>query len=90
MLQPTQDFYDVASLAEAFNLSERTIRELAASGQLPARKVGGKYLFSALALHEWLETRRFGVPHGEPSSEFKIRIAKDIETLRPLLEKLAK
>ena len=90
MLQPTQDFYDVASLAEAFNLSERTIRELAASGQLPARRVGGKYMFSALALHEWLGTRRLNVPHGEPSSEFKSRVAKDIETLRPLLERLAK
>jgi excisionase family DNA binding protein len=90
MLQPTRDFYDVASLAEAFNLSERTIRELAASGQLPACKVGGKYLFSALALHELLGTRRLNVPYGEPSPEFKARIAKDIETLRPLLKRLAK
>lgn len=90
MFQPSHDFYDVASLAEALNLSERTIRKLAASGELPARKVGSKYLFSALALHEWLGMRKLSVPHGEPSPEFKKRIAKDIETLRPLLERLAK
>ena len=90
MLQPTRDFYDATSLAEAFDLNEETIRELADSGQLPSRKVGGKYLFSALALHEWLGTHRPGIPHGEPSSEFKVRITKDIETLRPLLERLAK
>lgn len=90
MFQPAQDFYDVSSLAEAFDLSKKTIRELAASGKLPARKVKDKYLFSALALHEWLGTRQAEVPHGKPTPEFKERIAKEIEILRPLLERLAK
>lgn len=89
MLQPTRDFYDVASLAKAFNVSEEIILKLADSGELPARKVSGKYLFSSLALHEWLGARKVGVPHGEPSPEFKKRIARQIERYGPLLERLA-
>jgi len=88
--KPARDFYDAASLAEAFNMSEQTILEMAVSGEIPARKVGDKYQFSSLALHEWLGGQRTRVPHGEPTPEFKARIAQDIETLRPLLERLAK
>lgn len=89
-LNPTCDFYDVASLAEAFNMNEKVILDMAASGEIPARKVGDKYLFSSLALHEWLGAQRPRVPHGEPTLEFKARIARQIERYGPLLERLAK
>jgi excisionase family DNA binding protein len=88
-VQLERDFYDVAALAQAFGLSERKVRQMAAGGELPARKVGGKYLFSSLALHAWLSSRPGPVPHGEPSADFHARLAQEIETLRPLLERLA-
>jgi len=89
-LKPTHDFYDVASLAKAFNMSEQVILEMADSGEIPARRVNDKYLFSSLALHEWLGVQSPRVPHGKPTPEFKARIARQIERYGPLLERLAK
>ena len=89
-LKPTRDFYDVASLAKAFNMNEKVILDMAASGEIPARKMGDKYLFSSLALHEWLGAQQVCVPHGEPTPEFKARIARQIERYGPLLGRLAK
>jgi len=84
-----RDFYDVDSLAEQFGLTPRTIREMAAAGEIPARKVGGKYIFSSLALHEWLSQAKAAVPHREPTPEFRQRILARIERFRPLMERLA-
>lgn len=84
-----RDFYDVESLAEQLGLTPRTVREMAASGELPARKVAGKYIFSSLALHEWLAQARVRLPHREPTPEFEAEIDTLIERFRPLLERLA-
>ena len=62
---------------------------VAAAGEIPARKVGGKYIFSSLALHEWLSQAKAAVPHREPTPEFRQRILARIERFRPLMERLA-
>jgi hypothetical protein len=95
-VQLHRDFYDVASLAEALGLAEQVVGGLAETGELPARKVAGKYIFSAPVLHEWLRSPssaasipRQVVPHGEPSEEFLARLDSQVERYGPLLERLA-
>ena len=44
--------------AKLLGLSPSTLKRLAKTGQLPARKPGGMYLFSEAALRRWLEDGR--------------------------------
>ena len=43
-------------LAELLQLDEDTVRKLAASGEIPCRKVGAHWRFSRRAVLDWLGT----------------------------------
>lgn len=47
--------YDVAELAEALDVQERTIREYLKSGKLKGRKMAGKWYVTEEALREYFE-----------------------------------
>lgn len=46
--------YDIRAAAAATSTSEKTIRLVIASGELPARKLGRKYLIEDAALRDWV------------------------------------
>ena len=47
----------VAQLAELLQVDERTVRRLAARGELPGRKVGRDWRFSRRSVLDWLDGR---------------------------------
>ncbi len=44
----------VSEVSEFLRLADSTVYRLAKSGELPARKVGGVWRFSRVALHNWI------------------------------------
>ena len=48
------DVLTVEQLAELLQIDEKTVRTLAASGELPGRKLGSQWRFSRQAVLEWL------------------------------------
>jgi excisionase family DNA binding protein len=48
------DVLTVEQLAQLLQIDERTIRSLAASGELPGRKIGRHWRFSRQAVLDWL------------------------------------
>jgi excisionase family DNA binding protein len=50
------DVLTPAQLAELLQVDEKTVRSLAASGDLPGRKVGRHWRFSRQAVLDWLAT----------------------------------
>lgn len=50
------DVLTPAQLAELLQVDEKTVRGLAAKGELPARKVGREWRFSRQAVLDWLAT----------------------------------
>ncbi len=53
----TRDVLTAAQLAEVLQVEERTVRELAAKGELPGRKLGRQWRFSRQAVLDWLAGR---------------------------------
>lgn len=53
---PEEDF-DIASLAAYLHLSPDQVRKMAERGKLPARRVGGKWRFARIEIHQWFEAR---------------------------------
>lgn len=54
---------DVMTLEEAavfLRICRQTLRNYAVSGEIPCRKVGRRYLFSRLAILDWLSTMEPG------------------------------
>lgn len=51
-------FYDVASVAAALNVTERTVRRWLATGRLPNHKIGGGVRISEPDLKEFIRTSR--------------------------------
>ena len=49
-----RDVLTASQLAELLQLDERTVRELAAGGDLPGRKLGRHWRFSRQAVLDWL------------------------------------
>ncbi len=47
-------FYELAEVAEMLGRSEMRVRQLVASGQLPAAKVGGRLRVPVAAFEAWL------------------------------------
>lgn len=47
-----------AQLAERLGISDRTVRELLASGEIPSLKIGGARRVEATAVDAYLESRR--------------------------------
>jgi len=54
LFQPRRKFLSFREAAEETSLSERTLRRLHQSGQLDARKVGGRLIISRESLDELL------------------------------------
>jgi excisionase family DNA binding protein len=50
------DVLTIEQLAELLQVDEKTVRSLAAKGDLPGRKVGRHWRFSREAVLEWLAT----------------------------------
>jgi excisionase family DNA binding protein len=50
------DVLTPAQLAELLQVDEKTVRSLAAAGDLPGRKVGRQWRFSRQAVLDWLAT----------------------------------
>jgi excisionase family DNA binding protein len=50
------DVLTVEQLAELLQVDEKTVRSLAAKGDLPGRKLGRHWRFSRQAVLEWLAT----------------------------------
>jgi excisionase family DNA binding protein len=50
------DVLTVEQLAELLQVEEKTVRSLAAAGDLPGRKVGRHWRFSRQAVLDWLAT----------------------------------
>ncbi len=50
------DVLTVEQLAELLQVDEKTVRSLAAKGDLPGRKLGRHWRFSRTAVLEWLAT----------------------------------
>ena len=48
-------FYSISEIMKKFNLSDRTLRRLILTGELPAYKVGGGYRIREADLAEFLE-----------------------------------
>ena len=53
---PEPDVLTVEQLAELLQVDEKTVRTLAAKGDLPGRKLGRHWRFSRQAVLEWLAT----------------------------------
>ncbi|HHK41449.1 MAG TPA: helix-turn-helix domain-containing protein, partial [Planctomycetaceae bacterium] len=49
--------FDVGSLARYLHIRPEQVVRMAERGQLPGRKVGGKWCFSGPDIHHWLEAR---------------------------------
>ncbi|MCA9187590.1 MAG: PTS sugar transporter subunit IIA [Pirellulaceae bacterium] len=49
--------FDLASLAAYLHLTPQQVERLANRGQVPGRKVGGKWRFSRAEIHHWMEDR---------------------------------
>lgn len=49
--------FDLESLAKYLHLSPAQVARLAERGQIPARRIGGQWRFSAADVHHWLEDR---------------------------------
>ena len=50
------DVLTVEQLAELLQVDEKTVRSLAAKGELPGRKLGRNWRFSRQAVLDWLAT----------------------------------
>ena len=44
----------IEEVAQLLKISPRTVRRLAAKGEIPGRKIGNKWRFSPIAVHRWL------------------------------------
>ncbi len=53
----SQEDFNVESLAAYLHLSPQQASRLAEREKIPARKVGGEWIFSAADVHHWLEER---------------------------------
>jgi excisionase family DNA binding protein len=60
--------YDIKDLTEVIPFSERTIREMIASGKLRMWRIGRKWVISHEKLMEWIENSEYG---GFSKVEFK-------------------
>jgi PTS system nitrogen regulatory IIA component len=49
--------FDIEGLARYLHLTPQQVDRLATRGQLPARRVGGKWRFSPAEIHHWMEER---------------------------------
>jgi excisionase family DNA binding protein len=61
---PLAPMFSVKSLASYLSLSERTVRDLLAQGELPSYKVAGARRIARSDVESWLHTRREGGHHG--------------------------
>lgn len=56
-----KDYYTVRDLADMWQLSERTVRALASSGQLKGKIVAKKYIFAKDQVTKFIEQGDEGV-----------------------------
>jgi PTS system nitrogen regulatory IIA component len=49
--------FDIDGLARYLHITPQQVERLASRGQLPARRVGGKWRFSPGEIHHWMEER---------------------------------
>ena len=49
-----QNALTVDEVSQFLKVTPNTVRQLAAKGELPGRKIGNKWRFSPLAIHLWL------------------------------------
>ena len=52
-----KDFYTVRDIAEQLDVTEKSVRRLISSGELPASKVIGKWVVSAENLKNFIDTK---------------------------------
>ena len=60
---------DAKTAAQILNLHERTVKEMAASGRLPAMRLGRLWRFRASTLDKWAEDNLLSNCHSRPSKE---------------------
>jgi PTS system nitrogen regulatory IIA component len=49
--------FDIDGLARYLHITPQQVERLASRGQVPARRVGGKWRFSPAEIHHWMEER---------------------------------
>jgi PTS system nitrogen regulatory IIA component len=81
--------FDVDSLAAYLHLDPQKVMRLADRGKIPARKVGGDWVFSGSEIHHWLEDR-IGVSDDQELAEVEgvLRSNDDVAEPAPLVQML--
>ena len=85
-----------AEVAKMLRVAERTVREMAHRGEIPARQVGRQWRFSAIQLHRWLGPEREGgdprgqVVAGRSRADIEEWASRKIAQYRPVFEELAR
>jgi excisionase family DNA binding protein len=69
--------------ARYLRVSTKTIKDLVASGSLPARPVEGGWRLSKSAIHQWLDYR-----NGKAALLSQVGAFADDDTLMPMLDKI--
>src|SRR5689334_22318658 len=60
--------YDLEQAAREAQCSPERLRKLAAAGEVPATKIGRKWLFSPALLQEWIDARCRSISDRAPDS----------------------
>lgn len=63
--EPVRDVMTLREAADFVRVSEKTLRDMARAGRLPARKVGREWRFLKSAIEDWLANRQ---PAAEPEA----------------------
>ena len=56
----TDTFFTIAQVAEKLQVSEKTVRRMLVSGELPGYKIGGQYRIKAAELESWIAEQAIG------------------------------
>ena len=85
-----------AEAAKMLKITERTVREMANRGEIPARQVGRQWRFSAIRIHQWLGPddgdgrRTANLVHAPESQDIREWARQAIDEHRPVYEELAR
>ena len=56
----TDTFFTIAQVAEKLQVSEKTVRRMLVSGELPGYKIGGQYRIKPAELESWIAEQAIG------------------------------
>jgi len=56
----TDTFFTIVQVAETLQVSEKTVRRMLVSGELPGYKIGGQYRIKPAELEAWIAEQAIG------------------------------